>query len=155
MKNTVVRTAIVTSLVTALVVTALGMYVVPRLINPQPALAFNDPAMTPPPDNAAAPPPPVQPRPALRTRHYYAPQPVPQDAAYDNGYSAPSTPTDPYGEPVVRHHRSTGTSVAIVAGSAGTGAAIGALAGGGKGAAIGALTGGTAGFIYDRMTANK
>jgi hypothetical protein len=52
-----------------------------------------------------------------------------------------------------RNPRSTGKSVAIVAGSAGAGAAIGALAGGGKGAAIGAASGGTAGFIYDRMTA--
>jgi hypothetical protein len=52
----------------------------------------------------------------------------------------------------VRQRRSTGKSVAIVAGSAGVGAAIGALAGGGKGAAIGALSGGTAGFIYDRLT---
>ncbi len=51
--------------------------------------------------------------------------------------------------------RSTGKSVAIVAGSAGAGAAIGALAGGGKGAGIGAASGGTAGFIYDRMTAKK
>ncbi len=51
--------------------------------------------------------------------------------------------------------RSTGKSVAIVAGSAGAGAAIGALAGGGKGAGIGAASGGTAGFIYDRMTAHK
>jgi len=42
-----------------------------------------------------------------------------------------------------------------VAGGAGAGAAIGALAGGGKGAGIGALTGGAAGFIYDRMTHNK
>lgn len=52
-------------------------------------------------------------------------------------------------------NRSTGKSVAIVAGSAGAGAAIGALAGGGKGAAIGAASGGTAGFIFDRMTAKK
>ena len=51
--------------------------------------------------------------------------------------------------------RSTGKSVAIVAGSAGAGAAIGALAGGGKGAAIGALSGGTAGFVYDRLTRNR
>jgi hypothetical protein len=45
--------------------------------------------------------------------------------------------------------------VAIVAGSAGAGAAIGALAGGGKGAAIGAISGGLGGFIFDRMTAHK
>jgi hypothetical protein len=53
---------------------------------------------------------------------------------------------------VVRKRRSTGKSVAIVAGSAGLGAAIGALAGGGKGAAIGALAGGGGGFVYDRVT---
>lgn len=46
-------------------------------------------------------------------------------------------------------------SAAIVAASAGTGAAIGALAGGGRGAAIGALSGGAAGFIYDRLTHKK
>jgi hypothetical protein len=45
--------------------------------------------------------------------------------------------------------------MAIVAGSAGAGADIGALAGGGKGAAIGAASGGVAGFIYDRLTAHK
>ena len=54
-----------------------------------------------------------------------------------------------------RKKRSTAKSVAIVAGSAGTGAAIGALAGGGKGAGIGALAGGAAGFVYDRLTHNK
>jgi hypothetical protein len=54
-----------------------------------------------------------------------------------------------------RRGRSTGKSVAIVAGSAGAGAAIGALAGGGKGAAIGALSGGAAGFVYDRLTHNR
>ena len=56
---------------------------------------------------------------------------------------------------VVRHGRSTGKSVAIVAGSAGVGAAIGAIAGGGKGAAIGAIAGGSGGFVYDRMTHNR
>jgi hypothetical protein len=56
---------------------------------------------------------------------------------------------------VVRHGRSTGRSVAIVAGSAGVGAAIGAIAGGGKGAAIGAIAGGSGGFAYDRLTHNR
>jgi hypothetical protein len=56
---------------------------------------------------------------------------------------------------VVRRGRSTGKSVAIVAGSAGVGAAIGALAGGGKGAGIGALAGGGGGFVYDRLTHNR
>lgn len=51
--------------------------------------------------------------------------------------------------------RSKKKSAAIVAGSAATGAAIGALAGGGKGAAIGAISGGAAGFVYDRATHKK
>lgn len=56
---------------------------------------------------------------------------------------------------VVRRQRPFSHSVAIVAGSAGAGAAIGALAGHGKGAAIGALSGGAAGLIYDRLTHNR
>lgn len=55
----------------------------------------------------------------------------------------------------VKRSRPLSHSVAIVAGSSGVGAAIGALAGGGKGAAIGALAGGAGGFIYDRITRNR
>lgn len=55
----------------------------------------------------------------------------------------------------VHRGRSWKKSAAIVAGTGGVGAAIGALAGGGRGAAIGALTGGGAGFLYDRLTHNK
>jgi len=63
-------------------------------------------------------------------------------------------PTYPNRAPLHRT-RSTRNSVLIVAGSAGTGTAIGALAGGGKGAGIGALAGGAAGLIYDRLTHNR
>jgi hypothetical protein len=52
----------------------------------------------------------------------------------------------------VKHRRPFSHSVAIVAGSAGAGAAIGALAGGGRGAGIGALAGGAGGLVYDRLT---
>jgi hypothetical protein len=43
----------------------------------------------------------------------------------------------------------------IVGGSAGAGAAVGAVAGGKKGAAIGAISGGVAGLVYDLATRNK
>jgi hypothetical protein len=51
--------------------------------------------------------------------------------------------------------RSWEREVLIVGGSAGAGAAIGAVAGGKKGAGIGALSGGLAGLVYDMATRNK
>jgi len=92
-----------------------------------------------------------------------SPAPAPEDPAAVQQQYAPVRPARVranYARPVydqepVRRRRSTRNSVAIVGGSAGVGAAIGALAGGGKGAAIGALSGGTAGFVYDRLTRNK
>jgi hypothetical protein len=73
----------------------------------------------------------------------------------ENGSDTYDRPRDANGEPVqAKQPRSTAKSTAIVLGSAGTGAAIGAMAGGGKGAGIGAAAGGVAGFIYDRMTAH-
>ena len=57
--------------------------------------------------------------------------------------------------PEVKKKRSTQKEILIVAGSAGTGAAIGGIAGGKKGAAIGAISGGVAGLVYDLATRNK
>ena len=76
-------------------------------------------------------------------------------------YVSDSTPTAaPVYQPVApvyqpHQKRSFGKEALIVGGSAGAGAAIGALAGGGKGAGIGALSGGIAGLVYDLATRNK
>ena len=51
--------------------------------------------------------------------------------------------------------RSWQKSAVIIGGSAGAGAAIGAVSGGKKGAAIGAVSGGVAGLVYDIATRNK
>lgn len=133
MKSRLMRTLIVTSLMAGMAGSALAIYV-PRLLDSE----RSDQAVTLQPQGAVyAAQAPSRVRPRLERASYAA---------------APSTST--YGEPV-RRHRSTRNSVLIVAGSAGTGAAIGALAGGGKGAAIGALAGGLGGLVYDRITANK
>jgi len=57
--------------------------------------------------------------------------------------------------PTVKRHRSWEHEALIVGGSAGAGAAIGAVAKGKRGAAVGALTGGIAGLVYDLATRNR
>jgi len=54
-----------------------------------------------------------------------------------------------------QNKRSLKKEALIIGGSAGAGAAIGAVAGGKKGAGIGALSGGVAGLVYDLATRNK
>src|SRR5215471_14786603 len=134
MRRTLIRTAVIASLLTALVVSAVAYYAMPHssaqadnqgvTLQPQAAATSNSPQST-------------TTRPALVRRSSYS------------GYSAAPSSTrvagSTYGEPVVHRQRSTAKSAVIVAGSAGAGAAIGALAGGGKGAAIGAISGGVAG----------
>jgi hypothetical protein len=56
---------------------------------------------------------------------------------------------------VEKKKRSVQKEALIIGGSAGAGAAIGAIAGGKKGAGIGAVSGGVAGLIYDLATRNK
>ena len=96
--------------------------------------------------------------PAVAPPQATAPDTVPAPAGHRDRLMARSA--KPVREPI--HHRRVvvrerpiGHSVAIVGASAGTGAAIGALAGGGKGAGIGALVAGAGGFIYDRLTHEK
>jgi|SRR5436190_17283416 len=146
MKSTLIRTAVLASLLTALVVSAAAYFAMPRLST----VEADGQGVTLQPQSTSASGAVLQPvagtqqRPTLARRSSYSPS-----------YRSGAVTRDASGEPVVHRDRSTGKSVAIVAGSAGAGAAIGALAGGGKGAAIGAVSGGVAGFIYDRMTAHK
>src|SRR6185503_4549973 len=80
--------------------------------------------------------------PVARTRYVAAPRTV----AVADPESTYVAPVRPVAEPVVaKKTRSWEREVLIVGGSAGAGAAIGAVAGGKKGAGIGALSGGIAG----------
>src|SRR5438105_12444625 len=161
MKAKLMRTVIATSLLTALMGTAMAVYA-PRLMYHltengsalQPALYTGaDNSTSSAPAQPATAPTPVAttiPEPSARRVSYAVPQREVSAAPQSGDYTA----RDTYGEPV-RRGRSTKNSVMILAGSAGAGAAIGALAGGGKGAAIGALAGGVGGLVYDRITAHK
>src|SRR5262249_10093433 len=87
----------------------------------------------------------------------YLEEPVAQPAVYRARRGAPAYySSDRRERPRYRkHRRSFAKEALIVGGSAGAGAAIGAIAGGKKGAAIGAVSGGTAGLVYDLATRNK
>ena len=105
------------------------------------------------------------PRPIETGRHEVPPMPqaeaAPATSAPDPTAEAqqpevvlPSTPAPSH--PVkARKQRSQMQSIAIIAGSAGAGAAIGGLSGGGKGAAIGAIAGGLGGYVYDRWSKHR
>ena len=152
MKSTLVRTVVITSLLTAMAVSAVAYFAMPHLAAVQ---ASTDQGVTLTPQNAPSAQNAIQAprlirRPSPMHRATYAGDASP----YPASVSSPEPAQGGWGEPV-RRTRSTEKSVAIVAGSAGAGAAIGALAGGGKGAAIGAISGGVGGFIFDRLTAHK
>jgi hypothetical protein len=151
MRSTLIRTAAVTSLVTALVVSGVSYYAMPKMMatNAQQQIPEGYAGVTLVPANSQG---------GQMIPAYYATQPVyqqPVQRVYRPAVVRPAvaSSTAPVYEPV-RQKRSTGKSVLIVAGSSGAGAAIGGLTGGKKGAAIGAIAGGVAGLIYDRATAN-
>ena len=140
MKSRIGRTAVISAAITTVLVTAITLFALPKVPAPTPV----DPVL----------------RTSRMPETVYEPDPnkpssgrvvLPSDVR-DNSIEAGTEVPAPVS---TGRHRSTGRSVAIIAGSAGTGAAIGAVAKGGKGAAIGAIAGGVAGLIYDRLTADQ
>jgi hypothetical protein len=77
------------------------------------------------------------------------------NAARSAPTGTPSSSAASESERTVIKQRSKKKSALIIGASAGTGAAVGALAGGKKGAGIGAIAGGIGGLVYDRTTAKK
>lgn len=67
----------------------------------------------------------------------------------------PAAPLRVATQPPAHKGRSVKKSAVIIAGSAGTAAAIGGTAAGGRGAVIGAISGGAAGVVYDQVTRNR
>jgi hypothetical protein len=88
----------------------------------------------------------VRTSPAVPRTQYVAPRAVATRA---------TTSPEPVRSVETPKKRTLKKSAMIVGGSAGAGAAIGAVSGGKKGAAIGAVSGGVAGLIYDMATRNK
>src|SRR5215471_9606777 len=115
MRSTLIRTGVIASLLTALVVSAVAYYAMPHS-----SVQADNQGVTLQPSTAAisSPSQATTTRPALVRRSGYS------------GYSAPPSNTrvasNTYGEPVAHRQRSTAKSAVIVAGSAGAGAAIGA-----------------------------